>query len=472
MTRDEFVALLRQQPLVVSVQASEGSAIDDVYTLLRLARASVAQGVRVLRLEGADRVAHIRKETGAATIGLIKASYPDSPVYITPTVAEVETLIDTGCEAIALDATMRARPENAKLREMIKRVHKGGALAMADCDTVEAADAAIEAGADLIGTTLSGYTDARPLTAGPDLDLLREIVQRTGMPVLAEGRFSRRWEVEAALRIGAAGVVVGGAINDPVKNTRALMPWPKLTGNVGAVDIGGTWIRYAVFSPEWDLLDVEREPLPPTKKARQEWIKAQLRTEDVCALGVSTGGTVDPATGEVWTAKDIIPDHIGSRFDEATFGLPTRALDDGLAQAWGHACLPQFAGKRVATLAIGTGVGCGFVSEGRIWMGRRGEYSHVNDLPILDGRTCEEALAGRFLGPQATDEEKVLAEKALRIAIETIGTMWFPNEIVVCGSVGLASWMQPTVASLGLKVSPFGADAGLFGAAALVLFRE
>jgi len=471
VTRNELLALLRTSPLVASVQATDGSPVDETFTLLKLARASVAQGVAVLRLEGAERVGHIRRETGAKAIGLIKRSYPGSPVYITPTTAEVDALLESGCEVIALDGTTRPRPSKAGLRSLIARIHKGGALAMADCDSLASAEAAAEAGADLVGTTLAGYTDSRPARNGPDLDLVREIVSRTRVPVLAEGRYSQRWQIDAALRIGAACVVVGGAINDPVKNTRTLLPHPRLTGDVGAVDIGGTWIRYAVFSPDWDLLEVERAPLPPTKKGREEWIKSQLRASDVCALGVSTGGVVDPRTGEVWAAKEyLLPDHIGIRFDQATYGLPTAALDDGHATAWGHACLPEFAGRRVATLALGTGVGCGYVVDGRVWMGPRGEYSHINDLPILNGQTCEDVLAGRSLGPNASQEDKAVAEAALRIAIQTIRTMWFPEEIVVGGGVGLASWLQPTVVDLGLRPSPFGGDAGLFGAAALVLY--
>jgi putative N-acetylmannosamine-6-phosphate epimerase len=470
VTRDELIAKLEEQPLIASVQASEGSAVDDTYTLLRLARASMSQGVRVLRLEGAERVKHIRQETGATTIGLIKRSFPDSSVLITPTAKEVDDLIDTGSEVIALDGTTRQRPGGADLTSLVKRIQASGVLAMADCDSVESAQFAIAAGVDILGTTLAGYTESSMRSSGPDLELLRQIAQITRTPLLAEGRYGQKWQVQAALRIGAAGVVVGGAINDPVKNTRALLQSPAPDGHIGAVDIGGTWIRFALFSADWDLLDVERLPLPPTKKEREDWIKSQVRANDVCALGVSTGGTVDPITGEVWTAKDIIPDHIGSRFDEATFGLPTRALDDGLATAWGHACLPQFAGRQVATLAIGTGVGCGFVTEGRIMMGPRGEYSHVNDLPICNGKTCEQVLAGRFLGPNAPEDAKVAAEGALRVAIQAIRTMWFPQDIVIGGSVGLASWIQPTVQELGLCVSPFGGDAGLFGAAALVLY--
>lgn len=462
VTIPELLTMLRNQPLVVSVQASEGSATDHTETLLRMAQASVAQGVRVLRLEGAERVRLIRADTQAVTIGLIKRSYPESAAYITPTEREVDELLQTGCEIVALDATVA----NAAAPALIQRVKSAGRLAMADCDTVEAALRAVDLGADLVGTTLSGYTQNSCEQTGPDLALVRQILRRTRTPVLAEGRYSQRWQVDAALRIGAAGVVVGGAINDTVKTTKSLQPPPRANGPVGAFDIGGTWIRFGVFSPDWDLLEVVREPLPPDRKGREAWISEQLLSSGVVACGVSTGGTVDPATGEVWEAKSIIPDYVGARFD---FDVPTAALNDGLATAWGHACLPDFAGRRVATLALGTGVGCGFVAKGRIWHGPRGEYPRINDLPTARG-TIEELLGGAALSPHPDEARREGAVAALRAAVQVLRGAMMPEEIVVCGAVGLSSWMQPVLAELGLRTSPFGADAGLFGAAALALY--
>ena len=89
MTLDALLATLDSVPLVASVQASPGSPLNDPGVLLRMAKASLQEGVKVLRLEGAENISLIRKETGAACIGLIKRRYEDSEVYITPTNAEV-----------------------------------------------------------------------------------------------------------------------------------------------------------------------------------------------------------------------------------------------------------------------------------------------------------------------------------------------------------------------------------------------
>jgi len=466
----EFLALLRECPLIASVQASDSSPVDGSLTLLRLAQASLQEGVKVVRLQGLVNIETIREAANPYIVGLIKHSYRDSDVYITPTRLEVERVVDAGADLVALDGTQRSRPHGESLAALVTLAHDRGALVLADIDSVESALYSIEAGADLVSTTLAGYTKEHAATAGPDLDLLRSVVEASIVPVLAEGRFAEPWQVEAALRIGAVGVVVGGALNDPIKTTRRFMPHATARGPVGAVDIGGTWMRFATFSPDWELLEVERMPLLEEREARLDWIRAQVKASGVCAVGVSTGGTVDPRTGELWEAKALIPDHVGSVFNEETLGVPTIALNDGLATAWGHACLPQFAGKRVATLALGTGVGCGFVAEGRILMGPCGEYPRLNDLPTQGGKTFEQLLGGASLSPSPTPEQIKQALAAFFQAGIVLQEMYFPDQIVCCGAIALTDWIAPYLQSPGLSLTPFGQDAGLYGAAALVLY--
>lgn len=471
MTVAEFLAQLRACRLIASVQASEGSAVDDPATLAKLAQASKDQGVAALRLQGVENIRAVRAATHLPTIGLIKRSYPLSEVYITATLREVDEAIDAGSEIVALDATARPRPEGATLQGLIRHAHERGALVLADVDTVDNAEAAVAAGADLVSTTLAGYTHERPTTAGPDLEVLRQTVQRVNVPVLAEGRYAARWEVEAALRIGAAGVIVGGALNDPVKQTRALTPSPEVSGNVGAVDIGGTWLRFGVFSSDWRLLESERTPNPPNRDDRMRWIRERVAATGVERLGLSTGGIVDPATGTCWTAKEyLMPDHVGLEFSEGTLGVPTFAHGDGHATAWGHANLPLYAGRRVATLALGTGVGAGFVRDGKIWAGRRGEYPRINDLPAPGGLSYEQLLGGFHLSHEPGEEARAPAVTALRGAIQAIKDLYFPDDILVGGSVGMSPWLSPHLVEVGAVPSPFGADAGLHGAAALALF--
>ncbi|HRK20640.1 MAG TPA: putative N-acetylmannosamine-6-phosphate 2-epimerase [Fimbriimonadaceae bacterium] len=466
MTLPDLLALFKQAPLVASSQASDGSPLADPETLRMLADSSLMAGVKVLRLQGVEAIRHIHGKTKAPVIALIKRHYDDSPVYITPTMAEVDALLSTDAEAIGLDATQRRRPGGASLQELLAKVHQNGRLAMADCDTLESAIEAERMGFDFVGTTLAGYTENRPMSNGPDLELLRSMVQNLKIPVIAEGRYSESWQVQAAMRIGASAVVMGAALNDtPTLTKRYFQAATTPMGEVGAFDIGGTWLRFGRFSEEGDLLERVKVALSADPSDRLEWMRGQIQSSRVARVGVGTGGVVDPKTGIVTHAKPIIPNHVGSEFSERTLGVPTFALNDGLATAWGHACRPEFAGKRVATLAIGTGVGFGIVDRGRILMGPGGEPPHVNDLSCREGRTIEELLGGAGLGPTIEEAEKSRAEEAAMQAIEMVQSMFHPDEILICGGVGLADWLQ-----LDVLRSPYGEGAGLHGAAALALW--
>lgn len=470
MDLSELLRRLAASPLVVSVQTSDGSPLDSPESLAALASASKAQGTSILRLQGQRNIETVRRATGLPAIGLIKRNYADSDIYITATQREVSEVLAAGAEIVALDGTNRSRPKGQTLSSLIEQCHQAKKLVLADIDSLESARFAVQAGADLLSTTLAGYT-AAPAVPGADLELLRRVVSELDCPVFAEGRYEYPWQIEAAMRIGAAGVIVGGAINDPEKNTRRLMPTPAVTGKVGAVDIGGTWLRFGTFSSDWKLLESERVPNPPSRIDRLDWIRSHIQSSGIERLGVSTGGIVDPMTGECWTAKEyLMPDHIGIIFDEATLGVKTYAHGDGHAAAWGHACLPEFAGRRVATLALGTGVGCGFVRDGKIWAGRRGEYPRINDLPGPEGNTYEGLLGGINLSLTPTADQQRMAKLALDGALYALRNLYFPDDLIISGSVGLCEWMRAEVERQQAIRTPFRGDAGLYGAAALALF--
>lgn len=467
MKLDNFLQLLEKCPLIASVQTNEGSPVDDPATIARLAKASLNEGVQVLRLQGIENIRAGRQ--GVPVIGLIKRHYLGTEVFITPSHEEVSALLELGCEVIALDGTARHRPHCLSLTELVKQIHEGGALVMADCDSYESAFYASSCGADILGTTLAGYTHSHPMTSGPDLELLRKVVT-LGKPVIAEGRFATLEEANAAMLIGAVGVTIGGTLNDPVKQTRALMPgyrpgFDELSGKVGAVDIGGTWLRFAVMDGQGKVIHEVKEGNPKEQAARIGWIRDQVKSSGIERLGVSTGGVVDPATGEVWQAKEyLMPNHVGIQFSHELLGVPTVAWGDGHAHAWAHACLPEYAGRRVAVIALGTGVGFGFVQGGRIWAGAKGEYPRLNDLPCSGGKTYEELLGGIHLTKEPTDSQKADAVSALKSAAAAVRGLYFPDDIIIAGGVGLCSWLSGEVEALGLIPTPFGPDAGIVGA--------
>ena len=216
--------------LVVSCQAPPGSPLRSPSIMVAMARAAEAGGASGIRANGPADVAAILDSVRLPVLGLNKVDYPDSPVYITPTIADIDSLLETGCRLIALDATDRPRPGETTLRDLVEHIHAAGALAFGDIASQSDIDGALEAGVDAIGTTLSGYTGATLPPAEPDLALVRDLVARATIPVYAEGRYRTVEQVAAATDLGASFVVVGGAITDPVALTRSLAA-PFVTGS-------------------------------------------------------------------------------------------------------------------------------------------------------------------------------------------------------------------------------------------------
>lgn len=466
MTIQELKTLLQESPLIASVQADPGTPLSDPETLQKLARTSLDQGVKILRMQGVENI-RAAQDLGVPVIGLIKREYPLTTVYITPTAAEVHELLETNCEVIALDATIRLRPNHEELNQLVKIIHSGEKLAMADCDNELAVDHALQAGCDLISTTLSGYTENSLSQPGPDLDLIRYARTKTDKPILAEGRYTEPWQARAALQAGATAVVIGGALNDPIKQTRRFLHNLKsLHQRVGCVDLGGTWLRFATYNGQ-TLENIERIPLPQIHQDRLDFITQQAKPNNVNTIGISAGGVIDPVTQTVTDAKSFIPDYVGQTFQIPD--LQTYALNDGLATAWGHANHPDLAGLHVATLALGSGVGAGTASLQKLETDAKGDYPRLNDLPFQN-TTLEATLGGLQLTDNPNGDQKQQAIQAAEFALQILRAQ-FPDRIVVCGGVGLSPWFQDHLRQSHPDVlpSPHGENAGLIGAAYLAL---
>ena len=476
MTRDELRVLLRSAPLIASVQADPGTSLATPESIVRLATASLETGARVLRLQGIENIRAVRAAyPQVPIIGLIKADYPESAVYITPTLTEVQALIETGCQIIALDFTARARPGGVGREVLATAAHEAGRLVMADIDTPENALAARQAECDLISTTLAGYTNERARSVGPDLNLLVELARQPGGALLiAEGRLETGGDVALARTLGADAVVIGGALNDPRKNTarlaRAAAPRAE---RVGCIDLGGTWLRFGVLTAgTWEITDRAQIALPSTMAERRAWMKTQAQAAGVTRLGIAAGGVIDPASATVVAAKGFIPDYVGQTF--ALEGTEVIALNDGLATAWGHARWPESAGRRVATLALGTGVGAGVADGFDVQMHPSGDYPRLNDLPFGEGGlTVEDVLGGLNLGRNPSPDQQARAIEAAQRALQAL-KIALPETVVVCGGVGRQPWLQSGLQArcpeTPLVASPFGEDAGLVGAAMLAMW--
>ncbi|MGO3484474.1 MAG: N-acetylmannosamine-6-phosphate 2-epimerase [Cellulosimicrobium funkei] len=206
-TRERVLDAMRGR-LTVSCQAYPGEPLRDPRTTAQMARAVVAGGAAAVRVQGLDDVAAVVAAVDVPVVGLWKDG--DGGVFITPTLRHAVAVADAGAHVVALDGT---REPVARLRETTD------ALVMADCGSLDDALAAQDAGVDLLGTTLSGYTGERPRTDGPDLALVDEMVAACTLPVVVEGRVHTPAQAAEAMAHGAFAVCVGTAITHPTTLT-------------------------------------------------------------------------------------------------------------------------------------------------------------------------------------------------------------------------------------------------------------
>lgn len=181
----------------------------------KMAKAAEQGGAAAIRANGTSDILEMKQRTTLPIIGLIKQEYENSEVYITPTKKEIDLLIGAGADMIALDATMRERPNGERLDELIPYIQSKNVFVMADVSTYEEGFRAMKLGADCVSTTLSGYTTYSRQLDGPDFELIRELSQVLSIPVMAEGRIHTPDEAKQALDAGAHSVVVGSAISRP-----------------------------------------------------------------------------------------------------------------------------------------------------------------------------------------------------------------------------------------------------------------
>lgn len=206
--------------LIVSCQALADEPLHSSFIMGRMAIAAKEGGAVAIRAQGVSDINEIKEVTKLPIIGIIKRNYDDSEIYITPTMKEVDELLGTGCEMIALDATKRKRPNNENIKNLIDAIHEKGKLAMADVSTFEEGIEAERIGFDCISTTLSGYTPYSKQSNSVDFELLEELVKTVKIPVICEGRINTPEELKKAFDLGAYSAVVGGAITRPQQITK------------------------------------------------------------------------------------------------------------------------------------------------------------------------------------------------------------------------------------------------------------
>lgn len=215
--------------LIVSVQARAGCALDDPHVLAAMARAAQENGAVAVRIQGVRNLEAVRRRVEIPIVGIIKREYEGFGPYITPTLREVREVLESGAEIVAFDATGRPHPQGVDVAQLVAAIHAGGALAMADCALADDGVCAQAAGADILATTLCGYTKETQGSALPALELVRAFAQ-LGCFVICEGGIHTPGAAADALAAGADAVVVGTAITDTewlVRQFSAALGLPK-----------------------------------------------------------------------------------------------------------------------------------------------------------------------------------------------------------------------------------------------------
>lgn len=209
--------------LVVSCQALDNEPLHSSFIMGRMALAAKEGGASGIRANSKDDIIAIKKEVSLPVIGIVKRNYDDSEVFITATKREIDELLESGCEMIALDATMRNRPGGVTLEELVSyaRSKNSAVQLMADISTAEDAIQAEKLGFDCVSTTLYGYTNE---TKGhklydEDFAFLKSVVNEVSLPVIAEGNIMTPEMLKRAFELGVFSVVVGGAITRPQQIT-------------------------------------------------------------------------------------------------------------------------------------------------------------------------------------------------------------------------------------------------------------
>jgi glucokinase-like ROK family protein len=431
-----------RKKFLVSCQAADGDIFYGPDLMMRFAVAAQEGGAAGIRANGAEDIRAIRKAIDLPLIGINKTPLPEGGWLITGSFEEACHLVEAGADIIAMDCSVRGQRRGAleRIREIKTLLN---VPVMADIATLEEALAAEEAGADLVATTLRGYTPETSHIQALDLPFIQALVHKLKVPLVSEGRIATPEQARETLRLGAFAVIVGTAVTCPREITRRFADLIELDQMQTAerqyflgIDLGGTNTKWGVVSQTGELLESAVVPTPAgggravlldhlKGVAQQALHSAQQKGIAPSALGIATAGWVDHLSGRVAYATENLPGWTGTPIAaelESATGLPVAVENDANALALAE---KQFgSGKNVSDfvcITLGTGIGGGCIMEGRL---HRGPHYFANALghitlvpegiPCTCGkRGCLEAYANatallRYAGSRYLKAEEVI----------------------------------------------------------------
>ena len=211
--------------LIVSCRALPHEPLHSSFIMGRMALAAKEGGAFGIRANTKEDIKEIQSQVDLPIIGIVKRDYEDSGVYITPTMKEIDELMEVKPEIIAVDATGAVRPGGLSLDDFFHQIKEKypDQLLMADCSTVEEALHADELGFDFIGTTMVGYTEQskNDKIEANDFEIIRQILEKAKNKVIAEGNINTPEKAKRVVELGVFSVVVGSIITRPQLITKS-----------------------------------------------------------------------------------------------------------------------------------------------------------------------------------------------------------------------------------------------------------
>ncbi len=209
--------LFKPHSVIVSCQALPDEPLHGSHFMSKMALAAQLGGARGIRANGQEDIKAILACVNLPIIGIVKRHYLDSPIYITPTIKEVQEVVEAGAQIVAIDATNRPRPQGETLESMMKKIKVmyPHMTLMADIATISEGIQAAALGFDIISTTMAGYTEETKGVALPNYRLVKNLLKHTQCPIIAEGGIQSPAELLKLFRLGVYGAVIGSAITRP-----------------------------------------------------------------------------------------------------------------------------------------------------------------------------------------------------------------------------------------------------------------
>jgi glucokinase len=279
------------------------------------------------------------------------------------------------------------------------------------------------------------------------------------------------------------------------------------------VDLGGTKILAGVVDGDGTVHETVERPTVTTSQAalldELASVVRELPHEGVVSVGFGIPSRIDHEHGLALGAVNIpIRDVLFVEEMQSRLELPVEMENDASCAAYAEFRLGagRGAGDLIA-LTLGTGVGGGVVSGGRLFRA----YTELGHIVIVeDGEPCQGACSGRghvesycsgtaagkvarrVLGPDATARDlveqrhPVLQEIGhhLGVAMGSLVNVFGATRVLIGGGFGIAAFDQlvpaarqavlrealaPSGQTLEIERAELGAEAGLIGAALVAL---